>query len=176
MISVPISADDSIVAARARSPFRILPRSGRMAWLLRSRPCFAEPPAESPSTRKISDFAGSRSWQSASLPGRLAISITPLRRVRSRAFRAASRAAAASKAFEMILRASAGCSSNHWLRQLATAESTTGFTSEETSLSFVCDENLGSGTFTETMAVSPSRESSPVSATFSRFAIPEDWA
>ena len=27
------------------------PRRGRMAWNLRSRPCLAEPPAESPSTR-----------------------------------------------------------------------------------------------------------------------------
>ena len=35
---------------RARSTFKILPRSGRMAWNLRSRPCLAEPPAESPST------------------------------------------------------------------------------------------------------------------------------
>ena len=76
----------------------------------------------------------------------------------------------------MTLRASAGFSSNHWLRQLATALSTTGFTSDETSLSLVCDENFGSGTFTETIAVRPSRESSPVSATFSRLAMPEDWA
>ena len=32
---------------------------GKIAWVLRSRPCFAEPPAESPSTIKISDRAGS---------------------------------------------------------------------------------------------------------------------
>jgi len=38
---------------------------------------------------KSSLFAGSRSWQSASLPGRLAMSSAPLRRVRSRALRAA---------------------------------------------------------------------------------------
>ena len=30
-----------------------------MAWFRRSRPCLAEPPAESPSTRNNSDFAGS---------------------------------------------------------------------------------------------------------------------
>ena len=41
-----------------------------MAWVRRSRPCLAEPPAESPSTRNSSDRAGSFSWQSASLPGR----------------------------------------------------------------------------------------------------------
>ena len=31
--------------------FKILPLSGKIAWNLRSRPCMAEPPAESPSTR-----------------------------------------------------------------------------------------------------------------------------
>ena len=41
-----------------------------MAWFRRSRPCLAEPPAESPSTMYSSLRAGSRSWQSASLPGR----------------------------------------------------------------------------------------------------------
>ncbi len=50
-----------------------------------------------------------------------------------------------------------------------TTLSTTGRTSDETSLSFVCDENFGSGTFTDSTAVRPSRQSSPVSATFSRF-------
>ena len=94
-ISVPISAEPSILSKRARSTFRILPRSGRIAWFLRLRPCLAEPPAESPSTMKISDCAGSRSWQSASLPGSEAKSSAPLRRVSSRALRAASRAAAA---------------------------------------------------------------------------------
>ena len=67
-----------------------------MAWVRRSRPCLAEPPAESPSTMKISHSAGSFSWQSASLPGSPAISSAPLRRVISRALRAASRARAAS--------------------------------------------------------------------------------
>ena len=36
----------------------ILPRSGRTAWSVRSRPCLAEPPAESPSTRKSSRYCG----------------------------------------------------------------------------------------------------------------------
>jgi hypothetical protein len=54
--------------------------------------------------------------------------------------------------------------------------STAGRTSEETSLSFVCDENLGSGTFTERTAVRPSRQSSPVSETFSFLVRPEDSA
>ena len=96
VISVPTSADDSILSKRARSTFRILPLSGRIACVRRSRPCLAEPPAESPSTMKSSDSAGSFSWQSASLPGRPAMSSAPLRRVSSRALRAASRARAAS--------------------------------------------------------------------------------
>ena len=48
--------------------------------------------------------------------------------------------------------------------------STTPFTSEDTSLSLVCEENFGSGSFTDRIAVSPSRASSPVVAIFSFFA------
>ena len=50
--------------------------------------------------------------------------------------------------------------------------SITGRTSEETSLSLVCDENFGSGILTDRMQVRPSRMSSPVSATFSFLAMP----
>src|SRR5436189_113473 len=88
-----ISCEESILSKRARSTLRILPLSGRIAWLRRSRPCFAEPPALSPSTIKSSLLAGSRSWQSASLPGRFEMSNAPLRRVRSRALPRASRSA-----------------------------------------------------------------------------------
>src|ERR1700746_2732113 len=83
-INVPISAEPSILSKRARSTLRILPFKGRIAWKRRSRPCFAEPPALSPSTMKSSHFAGSRSWQSASFPGRLAMSSAPLRLARRR--------------------------------------------------------------------------------------------
>ena len=48
----------------------------------------------------------------------------------------------------------------------------TAFTSEETSLSFVCEENLGSGNLTDRTAVSPSRASSPEVAIFSRLLMP----
>jgi hypothetical protein len=121
---------------------------------------------------KISDFDGSRSWQSASLPGSDEISRAPLRLVNSRAFRAASRAAAASTTLETIERASLGCSSNQAPNCSLMRFSTTGRTSDETSLSLVCDENLGSGTFTESTQVKASRASSPVSATFSFLAMP----
>src|SRR5438552_1144765 len=68
-IIVLISSLPSILSKRAFSTFRILPLSGRMAWNRRSRPCLADPPADSPSTMYSSLSAGSRSWQSASLPG-----------------------------------------------------------------------------------------------------------
>src|SRR5215831_8553248 len=84
-----------------------------MAWVRRSRPCLAEPPALSPSTRNSSQSSGSFSEQSASLPGSDAESSAPFRRVRSRAFRAASRALAASIAFAMILRPTDGFSSKY---------------------------------------------------------------
>ena len=144
VISVPISAEPSILSKRARSTLRILPRSGRTAWFSRLRPCLAEPPAESPSTMKSSDFAGSRSWQSASLPGSEAMSSAPLRRVSSRALRAASRAAAASTTLATIDAGFCGCSSNHVAELLVDEALDDGRTSEETSLSLVCDENFGS--------------------------------
>jgi hypothetical protein len=49
-IIVLISSLLSILSKRAFSTFRILPLIGRMAWNRRSRPCFADPPADSPST------------------------------------------------------------------------------------------------------------------------------
>src|SRR6185436_13819748 len=91
-IRVPTSLDESIRSKRARSTLRILPFKGRIAWTSRLRPCLAEPPALSPSTRNSSDLAGSFSWQSASLPGSEAMPITLLR-LASRALRAASRVA-----------------------------------------------------------------------------------
>ncbi|MNE47907.1 hypothetical protein D3C80_1423360 [compost metagenome] len=144
-----------------------------MACDSRERPCLAEPPAESPSTRKSSDLAGSRSEQSASLPGKEAISSAPLRRVSSRALRAASRANAASTTLPTRILASVGCSSSHIDSASLTRPSTTGRTSDETSLSLVCDENFGSGTLTDRTAVKPSRQSSPVRLTFSFLVIPD---
>ena len=41
---------ETILSRRAFSTLSSLPRSGRIAWKRRSRPCLAEPPAESPST------------------------------------------------------------------------------------------------------------------------------
>ena len=174
VISVPTSAEASILSKRAFSTFKILPFKGRIAWVRRSRPCLAEPPAESPSTKNNSDCAGSFSWQSANLPGKPAISNAPLRRVISRALRAASRARAASSILLVINFASCGLSNKKAFRRSFMEDSTTPFTSDDTNFSLVCDENLGSGTLTDNTAVKPSRASSPVGFTFSFFAKPED--
>jgi hypothetical protein len=48
-----------------------------------------------------------------------------------------------------------------------------GRTSEETSLSLVWEENFGSGTLTDRTQVRPSRQSSPVSETFSFLVRPD---
>src|SRR3954462_15199852 len=49
--------------------FRILPRNGMMAWKSFSRACFAEPPAESPSTRNSSERFASGPRRNPPQPG-----------------------------------------------------------------------------------------------------------
>ena len=102
VISAWISSFSRTLSMRLFSTLRILPRSGSTACVWRSRPCLAEPPAESPSTMKISASDGSLTEQSASLPGSVEFSSADLRRVRSRALRAAARACAAGTALRMI--------------------------------------------------------------------------
>ena len=87
------------LAIDAFSALSTLPRSGRIAWRVRSRPCLAEPPAESPSTMKISVAPGVLSEQSDSLPGSVSRAEVALLRITSCcAARLASRARAASTA------------------------------------------------------------------------------
>ena len=95
----------------AFSTFRILPLNGRIAWNIRSRPCLAVPPAESPSTRKISEATGSLEEQSDSLPGSPLPVRTFLRWTMSRALRAACRAVAARITLSIIRLACLGFSS-----------------------------------------------------------------
>ena len=71
----------------------------------------ALPPALSPSTRKISHLLGSFSLQSASLPGSEVESSAVLRRVSSRALRAASRAREAVRHLSITCLATDGFSS-----------------------------------------------------------------
>ena len=93
--------------------FKIFPFRGRIAWNLRSLPCFADPPAESPSTIYISEIDASLLWQSASFPGRDAPSRAPFRSTASFAARAASLAFAAKVTLSIIFLTSCGCSSKY---------------------------------------------------------------
>ena len=52
--------------------FNTLPRKGKIAWVALSRASFAEPPAESPSTKNNSFSRMSSLSQSVSLPGKTA--------------------------------------------------------------------------------------------------------
>ena len=63
----------------ALATLRILPRSGRIAWVARSRACLAEPPAEVAFDDE--EFGASRGVcvQSASLPGRRSLRVAVLR-------------------------------------------------------------------------------------------------
>ena len=83
----------------AFSVFNTLPRNGKIAWNLRSRPCLAEPPAESPSTRKSSFFLALRPCAGVNLPdNRTSLRFPLAPRDASRALRAASLASRAFKA------------------------------------------------------------------------------
>jgi hypothetical protein len=76
--------------------------------------------------------------------------------------------------FSTILRAVAGFSSKKVPSLSLRIASTAVFASLETSLSFVCDENDGSCSFTLMTAVRPSRMSSPESpflTSLKRFAL-----
>ena len=57
------------LADEALATLRILPRSGSTACVFGLRACLAEPPAESPSTMKISVPSADWIEQSTSLPG-----------------------------------------------------------------------------------------------------------
>ncbi len=164
-----ISSFSSILWSRAFSTFRILPFIGRIAWNRRSRPCFALPPAESPSTKYISQCSGSLMEQSASFPGRPAPSIAFLRRAISRALRDASRASAARKLLSIIRLASGELFSSQSDNAGPITDSTIALISLLPSFVLVCPSNCGSGTFTLITAVNPSLKSSPVSWILSSF-------
>lgn len=110
---------------------------------------------------KISDCEGLRDWQSASLPGSAADSSRPLRRVRSRALRAATRAVAAWMALRTMSAASFGLRSNQSVRCSCTTFCTKVRASVLPSLVLVWPSNCGSPSLTEMIAVRPSRMSSP---------------
>ena len=110
---------------------------------------------------KSSADSGSLIEQSASLPGSDMLSSALLRRVSSRALRAAWRARAAEIVLLMICRASCGFSSRNsasfWLTTCLTRLSIGGLPS----FVFVWPSNCGLRSLTEMTAARPSRTSSP---------------
>ena len=162
VISVPISWLPSILSKRARSTLRILPRSGSTAWNSRLRPCLAEPPARVAlddeqfglgriALLAVGELAGQR--------------IDVERALAPRQLARLARGLAGGGGLDHL--ADDGLGFRRMLlepggeRSLMTP-STAGRTSEETSLSLVCDENFGSATLIDSTAVRPSRQSSPV--------------
>ena len=122
----------------------------------------ALPPAESPSTIKISEFSGLRLEQSANFPGKVKPSKAPFLRTDSLATRAAFLAFAASTHCPIIASASRGFSSKKINKLSDKTVSTAFLTSGFPSFALVCPSNCGSEIFTEMMDVKPSRTSSPV--------------
>jgi hypothetical protein len=160
VISVAISPDDSILSKRARSTLRILPRKRKngliqaVASLLGGSTC-----------RVTFDQKQFR------LRGIALLAVRQLARKRrhvectlaSRQFTRLARSFARRCRFHDLADNGLGFlgrSSSQICNCSFTTPSTIGRTSEETSLSLVCEENFGSGTFTESTQVSPSRQSS----------------
>ena len=115
--STPIAvaiACSSLLASTVRLSldmvFSTLPRSGSTACVSLSRASFAEPPAESPSTRNSSFRVTSPEAQSTSLPGSVAM---PEDFFLSTFLPLESRASACSIASSTIFAPSSGCSPSH---------------------------------------------------------------
>src|SRR5699024_85981 len=116
---------DKIRSKRAFSTFKILPLSGRIAWKCLSRPCFADPPAESPSTIYSSLIDAFFDEQSDNFPGKFEISNALFLRVNSRAFLAANLAREAIIPFSTITRATDGFSNKYLENASLNTESVT---------------------------------------------------
>jgi len=134
----------------ALATLRILPRSGSTAWLTRLRACLAEPPAESPSTMKISAPAAAVAEQSASLPGSRSFWIAVLR-LTSFSCRRRMRSSALWMTQSSSLLASAGLLVSQWSNGSRMAFSTMRVAAAVASLSFVWPTNSGSRTKTDSM-------------------------
>ena len=142
---------------------RILPRNGRIAWVARSRACLAEPPAESPSTMKISEPAVPAAEQSASLPGRRSFRVALLRAT-SFSWRRRRRSSARSITQSSSLLAWAGEAASQWSKASRTAVSTMRCASTVASLSLVWPWNSGSRMNTDSIDAQVAMTSSVVTA------------
>mmetsp|Transcript_21608 Transcript_21608/g.48653 ORF Transcript_21608/g.48653 Transcript_21608/m.48653 type:complete len:301 (-) Transcript_21608:740-1642(-) len=154
-----------------------LPRAKRRlqhpTWKSRFLPCFADPPALSPSTMKTSDSDGTLLEQSASLPGNTDEPRTLLRRTRSRAALAASAAFAADIAFSTIAASTFGRRCSSAVRNSAVTSLTMPRTSGLPNRFFVCPSNSASCILTLTIAHNPSLMKSPAKLADLSFSLPE---
>ncbi|MNF96541.1 hypothetical protein D3C84_793350 [compost metagenome] len=141
---------------------RILPRSGRMAWNSLSRACFAEPPAESPSTRNSSARIGSCPAQSASLPGNAGPWVM---RLRSTFLLALSRRPALLMASSANCMPSSGWALSQRLKASLTTPETKAAASRDDRRSLVWPENCGSCIFIDRTKAIRSQTSSGASLT-----------
>ena len=136
-----ISCEDKRLDSSTSQLFKILPLSGRIAWYFRSLACFAEPPAESPSTINNSHRSGSSLVQSANLPGKVGPPVAFFLLTLTFFF---ARFWAFSIALATIWSPASGC----WFNQRVNASLITFETKVETALelnfSLVCPENWGS--------------------------------
>ena len=156
----------STLARGALSTLRTFPRSGSIACRARSRPCLAEPPAESPSTTNSSLPALPGDVQSLSFPGRFRrFEVALLRDTACWAARLAARARAARMMRATIDSATLMLWFSQCSRAGRTSPSTIDVSSGLFSRSLVCPWNCGSGTKTLSTPTRPSRMSSVVSAT-----------
>ena len=154
------SCDCRTPAESTSQVLRILPRSGMTAWNSRSRACFAEPPAESPSTRKSSQRDGSCRRQSASLPG----SAGPLTmRLRETFWAARTRSWALPIANCAIASPASGCWFSHSAKASLTTPETKAADSREDSFSFICPANCGSCILTDSTKLTECQTSSGAS-------------
>ena len=159
----------------AFSTFKILPRIGMMAWYILYLAVLAEPPAESPSTMKISHFSGSRLSQLASLP-LLSKENFDFVSMLVLAFSSALRILADFSAQPMIplstsrFRSKYRCSSSPVMVNTALVASALAI------LVLVCPSKIGSGCLMATMAVMPLRVSAPVKLASFSFKIPNSLA
>ena len=147
----------------AEATLRILPRSGRIACEARSRACLAEPPAESPSTMKISEPCAAVLVQSASLPGSRSLRTALLREI-SFSWRRRMRSSARSITKSSSLLACTGLPASQWSNGSLIAFSTMRVASAVASRSLVWPWNSGSRMNTDTMQAAPVITSSPVTA------------
>ena len=161
MIIVLISAFASTLSIVAFSTFKIFPRIGRIACVFLFLAVFAEPPAESPSTIKISHSSAFLLSQFANFP-LLSIDSFCFTSIFVFAFSSAFRIFA-----DFSAHANTFFNVSKFLSKYKTSSSpaispTALAASGLSSFVFVCPSNLGSGCFTETIAVIPFLTSVPV--------------